>query len=127
MVKNLHFTMITTNHVATGLQPFQLFPEDTVDGSMNAQAMYEALYSGTSAPPMADLATVMQAKPGAPKALYQARQQVCCLYILLAVVLGEEHHLSRAYEHYYQRFLSAESELHHYNKVFPHPVSSCCS
>lgn len=118
MVKNLRFTMITTNHASTGLQPFQ-FPEDTVDGSMNAQAMYEALYSGTSAPPMADLATVMQAKPGAPKALYQARQQVRRLYILMAVVLGEEHRLTRAYERYYQRFLSAEAELHRYQQGLP--------
>ena len=118
MVKNLRFAMITTNHVATGLQPFQ-FPEDTLDGSMNAQAMYEALYSGTSAPPMADLAAVMQAKPGAPKALYQARQQVRRLYILLVVLLGEEHRLARAYERYYQRFLSAESELHRYQQGLP--------
>jgi hypothetical protein len=118
MVRNLRLTMTTTNHVATGLQPFQ-FHEDALDGSMNAQALYEALYSGNSAPPMADLATIMQAKPGAPKALYQARQQVRRVYIILVVMLGEEHRLSRAYERYYQRFLSAESELHRYQQGLP--------
>jgi hypothetical protein len=62
VVKNLRFTMLTPNHVATaGLQPFQ-FPEEALDGSVNAQALYEALYAGTSAPPMADLVTVMQSK-----------------------------------------------------------------
>jgi hypothetical protein len=59
LVKNLRFTMLTPNYVATGLQPFQ-FPEEALDGSINAQALYEALYAGMSAPPMADLATVMQ-------------------------------------------------------------------
>jgi hypothetical protein len=65
MVKNLRFTILIPNHVATGLQPFQ-FPEGALEGSTTAQAMYEALYAGTSAPPMADLAVVMQSKPGPP-------------------------------------------------------------
>jgi hypothetical protein len=106
LVKNLRFTMLTPNHVATGLQPFQ-FPEEALDGSINAQALYEALYAGTSAPPMADLATVMQSKPGAPKALFQARHQVRRVYIMLVVTLGEEHRLVMAYERFYHRFLSA--------------------
>ncbi len=113
MVKNLRFIMLTTNHVATGMQPFQ-FPEEALDGSINAQALYEALYAGTSAPPMADLAAVMQSKPGAPKALYQARHQVRRVYIMLVVTLGEEHRLSVAYERFYHRFLSAEADLHRY-------------
>jgi hypothetical protein len=118
MVKNLRFTMLTPNHVATGLQPFQ-FPEEALDGSLNAQAMYEALYAGTSAPPMADLAVVMQSKAGAPKALYQARHQVRRVYIMLVVMLGEEHRLSRAYERFYHRFLSAEAELHRHQQGLP--------
>jgi hypothetical protein len=115
MVKNLRFTMLTPNHVATGLQPFQ-FPEGALEGSTSAQAMYEALYAGTSAPPMADLAVVMQSKPGAPRALYQARHQVRRVYIMLVVMLGEEHRLSRAYEKFYHRFLSAEADLHRYQQ-----------
>jgi hypothetical protein len=118
MVKNLRFTMLTPNHVATGLQPFQ-FPEEALDGSINAQAMYEALYAGTSAPPMAGLSIVMQAKPGAPKALYQARHQVRRVYIMLVVMLGEEHRLSRAYERFYHRFLSAEADLHRHQQGLP--------
>ena len=118
MVKNLRFTMLTPNHVATGLQPFQ-FPEEALDGSHHAQAMYEALYAGTSAPPMADLSIVMQSKPGAPKALYQARHQVRRVYIMLIVTLGEEHRLSRAYERFYHRFLSAEADLHRYQQGLP--------
>jgi hypothetical protein len=119
MVKNLRFIMLTPNHVATGLQPFQ-FPEEALDGSMNAQAIYEALYSGTSAPPMADLATVMRAKPGAPKALLQqARHQVRRTYIILVVTLGEEHPLSQAYERFYHRFLSVEAELLRYHQGLP--------
>ena len=115
MVKNLRFTMLTPNHVATGLQPFQ-FPEGALEGSTSAQAMYEALYAGTSAPPMADLAVVMQSKPGAPRALYQARHQVRRVYIMLVVMLGEEHRLSYAYEKFYHRFLSAEADLHRYQQ-----------
>eukprot|EP00557_Chaetoceros_sp_GSL56_P008886 CAMPEP_0176505492 /NCGR_PEP_ID=MMETSP0200_2-20121128/16527_1 /TAXON_ID=947934 /ORGANISM="Chaetoceros sp., Strain GSL56" /LENGTH=660 /DNA_ID=CAMNT_0017905057 /DNA_START=100 /DNA_END=2083 /DNA_ORIENTATION=- len=118
MVKNLRFTMLTPNHVATGLQPFQ-FPEEALDGSLNAQAIYEALYAGTSAPPMADLATVMQSKPGAPRALFQARHQVRRVYVLLVVTLGEEHRLVLAYERFYHRFLSAEAELHRYQQGLP--------
>jgi hypothetical protein len=47
-------------------------------------------------PPMADLATVMQAIPGAPKVFYQVLQQVHHLYILMVVILGEEHHMSES-------------------------------
>jgi hypothetical protein len=115
MVKNLRFAMLTPNHVATGVQPFQ-FPEEALEGATAAQSMYEALYAGASAPPMADLAKVMQAKPGAPRALYQARHQVRRVGILLGVLLGDEHCLTRAYEDFYQRFLSAEAELHRYQQ-----------
>jgi hypothetical protein len=78
--------------------------------------MYEALYAGNSAPPLTDLAKVMQAKPGAPRALYQARHQVRRVYILLVVLFGEEHRLTRAYEQFYQRFLSSEAELHRHQQ-----------
>jgi hypothetical protein len=115
MVKNLRFVMLTTNHVATGIQPFQ-FPEEALEGTTNAQALYEALYAGNSAPPLADLDRVMQAKPGAPKALYQARHQVRRVYLLLAVLFGEDHRLTQAYGNFYQRFLSSEAELHRHQQ-----------
>jgi hypothetical protein len=100
MVKNLHFTMLTPNHVATGVQPFQ-FPEEALDGATNAQTLYEALYAGVSAPPMADLALVMQLRLGTPRALCQARHQVRCVSILLGVMLGKEHHVTHAYDCFY--------------------------
>jgi len=115
MVKNLRFTMLTPNHAATGMQPFQ-FPEEALEGATAAQSMYEALYAGMSAPPMADLATIMQAKPGAPRAIYQARHQVRRVGILLGVLLGEDHRLTQAYDQFYQRFLSMEAELHRYQQ-----------
>lgn len=120
IVKNLRFTMTTPNHVATGLQPFQ-FPEDALETMTGAQGMYQALYAGTSAPPMADVASIMQAKPGAPKALYQARHQVRRTYILLNVLLGEEHNLCVAYDQFYQRFLAAEAEVTRYQQGLPSP------
>jgi len=120
MIKNLRFTMLTPNHVATGVQPFQ-FPEEALDGATAAQSMYEALYAGVSAPPMADLALVMQARPGAPRAIYQARHQVRRVSILLVILLGEDHQLTRAYDQFYHRFLSAEAELHRYQQSLPTP------
>jgi hypothetical protein len=115
MVKNLRFVMLTPNHVATGLQPFQ-FPEESIEGTTNAQALYQALYTGTGAPPMAEVASILQAKPGAPKVIYQARHQVRRTYILLVVLLGEEHGLCVAYDRFYQRFLASEAELHRYQQ-----------
>jgi hypothetical protein len=115
MVKTLRFIMVTTNHVATGLQPF-MFPEEALEGALSSKALYEALYEGTSAPPLSDFAAVMQAKPGAPRAIYQARHQVRRVYILLVVVLGEEHCLVRAYDKFYGRFTSSEAELHRYQQ-----------
>jgi hypothetical protein len=115
MVKNLRFIMTTTNHVATGLQPF-MFPEETLDGALSSKAIYEALYAGTNAPSLNEFAAVMQAKPGAPKAIYQARHQVRRVYIVLAVLFGEDHGLTRAYNQFYQRFTSAEAELHRYQQ-----------
>jgi hypothetical protein len=115
MVKNLRFTMITTDHAATGLQPF-MFPEEALEGAMSSKAIYEALYDGLNAPPLSEFATVMQAKPGAPKAIYQARHQVRRVHILLTVLFGEEHVLARAYEQFYQRFTSSEADLHRYQQ-----------
>ena len=115
MVKNLRFAMTTNDHVSTGLQPF-LFPEETLDGAMSSKAMYEALYDGRNAPPLSEFAAVMQAKPGAPRAIYQARHQVRRVHILLVVLLGEEHRLGRAYQRFYHRFTSAEAELHRYQQ-----------
>jgi hypothetical protein len=115
MVKNLRFVMLTPNHVATGLQPFQ-FPEEAIEGTTSAQALYQAIYTGTGAPPMAEVASILQAKPGAPKVLYQARHQVRRTYILLVVLLGEEHGLCVAYDRFYQRFLASEAELHRYQQ-----------
>jgi hypothetical protein len=115
LVKNLRFVMLTPNHVATGLQPFQ-FPEEAIEGTTSAQALYQAIYTGTGAPPMTEVANILQAKPGAPKVLYQARHQVRRTYILLVVLLGEEHGLCVAYERFYQRFLAAEAELHRYQQ-----------
>ena len=115
MVKNLRFVMLTPNHVATGLQPFQ-FPEEAIEGTTSAQALYQALYNGTGAPPMAEVASMLQARPGAPKVIYQARHQVRRTYILLVVLLGEDHGLCVAYERFYQRFLATEAELHRYQQ-----------
>jgi hypothetical protein len=115
IVKSLRLTMITNDHVATGLQPF-MFPEEALEGAMSSKAIYEALYNGLSAPPLNEFATVMQAKPGAPKAIYQARHQVRRVYIMLMVLFGEEHCLIRAYDQFYQRFTSAEADLHRYQQ-----------
>jgi hypothetical protein len=75
IVKSLCFTMITTDHVGTGLQPF-MFLEEAVEGAMSSKAIYEALYDGMNASPLREFATVMQAKTGVPRAIYQACQQV---------------------------------------------------
>jgi len=115
MVKSLRFTMITTDHVATGLQPF-MFPEETLEGALSSKAIYEALYEGMNAPPLNEFSLVMQAKPGAPKAIYQARHQVRRVYIMLVVLLGDDHRLTMAYERFYQRFTSAEADLHRYQQ-----------
>lgn len=58
----------------------------------------------------------MQAKPGAPRAIYQARNQVRRVHILLVVLLGEEHRLTKSYERFYLRFTSSEAELHHHQQ-----------
>jgi hypothetical protein len=107
--------MLTPNHVATGVQSFQ-FPEEALDGATTMQSMYKALYAGVSAPPMMDLALVMQSKPGAPRAIYQACHQVCHVGILLGVLLGEGHSLTQAYDQFYQHFMSTEAKLHHYQQ-----------
>jgi len=83
---------------------------------MSSRAMYEAMYDGSNAPPLSEFSAVMQAKPGAPRAIYQARNQVRRMHIILVVVLGEEHCLTRAYERFYQRFTSSEAELHRYQQ-----------
>jgi hypothetical protein len=115
MVKSLRFAMVTNDHVSTGLQPF-LFPEEAIDGALNSKALYEAMYEGNNAPPLSDFTIVMQAKPGAPRALYQARNQVRRVHILLVVVLGEDHGLTKAYERFYMRFNSSEAELHRHQQ-----------
>jgi hypothetical protein len=107
--------MVTNDHVSTGMQPF-LFPEEAIEGALSAKALYE----GSSAPPLSDFSVVMQAKPGAPPAIYQARNQVRRVHVLLIVLFGEDHRLTKAYERfYYLRFTSAEAKLHRYQQGLP--------
>lgn len=114
-VRGLKFAMVTNDHVATGLQPF-MFPEEALEGAMSSKAMYEAMYDGRHAPPLSEFAIVMQAKPGAPRAIYQARHQVRRVHILLVVLFGEEHRVTKAYERFYLKFTSAKAELHRYQQ-----------
>lgn len=101
MVKSLRFAMVTNNHhLSTDLQLF-LFPEEAIEGALNSKALYEAMYKDSNAPPLSEFAVVMQAKPGAPRAIYQARNQVRWVHILLVVVLGDDHGLTKAYERFY--------------------------
>jgi hypothetical protein len=44
-----------------------MFLEETLEGALSSQAVYEALYDGNNTPHLSDFATVMQAKPGAPE------------------------------------------------------------
>jgi hypothetical protein len=118
VVKSLRLAMVTNDHVSTGLQPF-LFPEEAIEGALSAKALYEAMYDGSSAPPLSDFSIVMQAKPGAPRAIYQARNQVRRVHVLLIVLFGEDHRLTKAYERFYLRFSSAEAELHRYQQGLP--------
>jgi hypothetical protein len=115
MVKSLRFAMVTNDHVSTGMQPF-MFPEEAIEGALSSKALYEAMYDGSNAPPLSEFAIVMQAKPGAPQAIYQARNQVRRVHILLMVLLGDDHRLTKAYERFYLRFTSSEAELHRHQQ-----------
>jgi hypothetical protein len=114
MVKNLRFVMTTPNYVATGLQPFQ-FPEELIEGTTNAQALYQALHRhrrtthGRSCQHPASKARSTEGNLPSATPSAQNLHSTCR-------ASRRRKGLCVAYDHFYQRFLASEVELHRYQQ-----------
>ena len=103
--------MVTNDAVSTGFSAW-LFPESNVATNANAQQVYKMWYGDGASPSLADALSLVKAKPGAHRHLYQARLQVRKFHILNCVALDSEHILCNAIQLYYTRFMAMESRLH---------------
>jgi hypothetical protein len=110
-VKSLQWEMVSNDAVDTGLNVFLLADELMTD-SLSHQAMYELMHSDGAAPTLADATTLIKAKAGAPRMIYQSRQQAKRMEILLMAIMGELHPLPASYNEYNTRLTSSESSLH---------------
>ena len=110
-VKSLHWEMNSNDSVQTGLNLF-LLAEEVMDEALGQQAVYELLHSNGAAPSLSDAAMLIKAKAGAPRMIFQARQQACRMEILLKVIIGETHPLATELGAYCNRMMSNESRLH---------------
>ena len=110
-VKSLQWAMATNDSVDTGFSPW-LLSEATTANNSTAQSIYEMLYGNGASPSLADATSLIKAKPGAPRHLYQARIQIRKFHIINAVTLGLQFPLCRAMHTYYNRFIAMEGILH---------------
>ena len=103
--------MLTNDSVSTGFSAW-LFPESDASSKVTAQSIYKMLYGDGASPSLADVVALVQAKPGAPKHLYQACMQIRKFHILNVVALDIAHAFCVAIQTYYTHFLAMESRLH---------------
>lgn len=73
-----------------------------------------------AAPSLDDATRLLKAKAGAPKMIFEARQQLRRYEVLLKVILGEQHALATELNVYCNRFLSMESFLHQLQTTCQH-------
>ena len=110
-VKSLQWEMSNNDSIHTGLNNF-LLSDEVMQDAIGSTALYELMHGEGAAPSLADAQSLLRAKASAPRMIYQSRQQTRRFEVLLRVILGPHHELSRALSAYNARVLSSESRLH---------------
>ena len=103
--------MTTNDAVNTGVNPFLLGDHD-VTQALNQQSIYEMLHGDGASPSLNDAAALMKSKAGAPKLIFNARQQIRRFEILNRIILGNAHPLCNALNIMSNRMISSEHMLH---------------
>jgi hypothetical protein len=111
VIKSLQWEMTSNDSVQTGLNNF-LLADEILHESIGSQSLYELLHSDGAAPTLADATKFLKAKPGAPKMIYQSRQQTRRFETLLKVVMGVQHPVAVELNLYNNKVLSTEAKLH---------------
>ena len=110
-IKSLQWEMTTNDAVNTGVNPFLLGDHD-VTQALNQQSIYEMLHGDGASPSLNDAAALMKSKAGAPKLIFNARQQIRRFEILNRIILGNAHPLCNALNIMSNRMISSEHMLH---------------
>ncbi len=111
-IKSLHWEMNNNDAVTSGLNLFLLPDDNESADSISAQALYDLMHSDGAAPSLQDATSLLKAKPGAPKFIYQARQQTRRFEIIIRICLGSNHPMATQLSAYNNRMLACEAKLH---------------
>ena len=110
-IKSLQWEMTTNEAVNTGINPFLLCDHD-ITAALSQQSIYEMLHGDGASPSLDDAAALMKAKAGAPKLVFNARQQIRRFEILNRILLGPIHPLCNQLNVMSNRMISSEHMLH---------------
>ena len=111
VIKSLQYEMSSNDSVDSGFNNF-IFGDQNIDEALSQQAIYEMLHGDGAAPSLSDAAALLKAKAGAPKMIFNARQQVRRYEIATKILLGTNHDLGVALNAYCNRMVSSEGLLH---------------
>ena len=103
--------MAGNDSVQTGLNVF-LLGETDINTALNQQSIYEMLHGQGASPSLTDASALVSAKPGAPRMIFQARQQIRRFEILNKIILGENHPFCTNLNIFCNRMVSREGSLH---------------
>jgi hypothetical protein len=110
-VKGLLWEMATNDSISTGFNLF-LLHEGPKEESLTKQSLYEMLHGDGAAPTMSDAAALLKVKTGAPRFLYEARQQIRRFEIIVKIIMGQHHPLATELSSFCNRMLSMETFLY---------------
>jgi hypothetical protein len=110
-IKSLQWEMTTNDAVNTGLNPFLLGDHDVTD-ALNQQSVYEMMHGDGASPSLHEAAALVRAKAGAPKLIFNARQQLKRFEIINHIIMGTNHPFCLALQILTNRMISSEHMLH---------------
>ena len=110
-IKGLLWEMATNDSITTGFNLF-LLHEGPKEESLTKQSLYEMLHGDGASPTMSDAAALLKVKTGAPRFLYEARQQIRRFEIVVKIIMGQHHPLSTELNSFCNRMLSMETFLY---------------
>jgi hypothetical protein len=110
-IRSLQWEMTTNDAVNTGINPFLLGDHDITD-ALNKQAVYEMMHGDGASPSLDEAAALVKAKAGAPKLIFNARQQLKRFEIVNNIILGPRHTFCAALNVLGNRMIASEHMLH---------------
>lgn len=113
-IMTMSLTMVNSDSVKTGLQPFRLHPATSLEEALGNQHVYELMRGEHAAPSVRDAQQMARATAECPRRMFQVREFVKRTEVLIRALgdIGPLRDLADALNAYCIKFLSMESKMH---------------